>query len=97
MTDKPCNRPCEVFSRVVGYIRPVSNWNPGKLAEWSERVEFETKVDGDTLAGMAVEILESLNGSKVTDIHAEADWLRTNGHELAGELLSRVSNMRDTL
>lgn len=92
-----CGEKCEVYSRVVGFIRPVQQWNPGKLAEWSERVEFEKKVDGDTLAAMAVDLLESLNGTKVTDIHAEADWLRTNGHELAGELLARVSTMRDTL
>ncbi len=29
--------PCEVYSRVVGYFRPVSNWNPGKQREFSER------------------------------------------------------------
>lgn len=29
--------PCEVYSRVVGYFRPVSNWNPGKQKEFSER------------------------------------------------------------
>lgn len=25
--------PCEVYSRVVGYLRPVANWNDGKKAE----------------------------------------------------------------
>lgn len=29
--------PCEVYSRVVGYFRPVSNWNPGKQQEFTER------------------------------------------------------------
>lgn len=29
--------PCEVYSRVVGYFRPVQNWNPGKQQEFSER------------------------------------------------------------
>lgn len=33
-------RECEVFSRVVGYLRPVSSWNRGKLAEWNVRKEF---------------------------------------------------------
>lgn len=28
---------CEVFSRVVGYLRPVKQWNPGKQAEWGDR------------------------------------------------------------
>lgn len=29
--------PCEIYSRVVGYFRPVQNWNPGKQQEFSER------------------------------------------------------------
>ena len=29
--------PCEVYSRVVGYYRPVSNWNIGKRQEFRER------------------------------------------------------------
>lgn len=32
--------PCEVYSRVVGYYRPVHNWNKGKRQEFRERVEF---------------------------------------------------------
>jgi ribonucleoside-triphosphate reductase len=31
---------CEVYSRVVGYLRPVNQWNKGKKAEWKERKEF---------------------------------------------------------
>jgi len=30
-------QPCEVFARVVGYIRPVSQWNKGKQIEFKER------------------------------------------------------------
>ena len=30
--------PCEVYSRVVGYFRPVRQWNDGKRREFSERV-----------------------------------------------------------
>ncbi len=31
---------CEVYSRVVGYIRPVGQWHKGKKQEYSERKEF---------------------------------------------------------
>ena len=31
---------CEVYSRVVGYIRPVSQWNPGKQSEFVDRKYF---------------------------------------------------------
>ena len=33
--------PCEVWTRVMGYHRPVSNFNPGKQSEHYERVHFE--------------------------------------------------------
>jgi len=31
---------CEVYSRVVGYLRPVGQWNKGKKAEYEDRKEF---------------------------------------------------------
>lgn len=34
-------QPCEVYSRVVGYLRPVKQWNKGKKAEWADRVSFK--------------------------------------------------------
>lgn len=36
---------CEVYSRVVGYIRPVSNWNDSKQAEFSDRNKFDSAVE----------------------------------------------------
>lgn len=32
---------CEVYSRIVGYLRPVQNWNKGKQAEYADRKEFK--------------------------------------------------------
>ena len=29
--------PMEIYSRCSGYFRPVSNWNPGKKEEFSQR------------------------------------------------------------
>lgn len=31
---------CEVYSRIVGYIRPVAQWNAGKAQEYSDRKEY---------------------------------------------------------
>ncbi|MEA1925729.1 MAG: ribonucleoside triphosphate reductase [Patescibacteria group bacterium] len=31
---------CEVYSRIVGYIRPVEQWNVGKTEEYKDRKEF---------------------------------------------------------
>ena len=35
---------CEVYSRVVGYLRPVKQWNQGKQQEFKERKNFKRKV-----------------------------------------------------
>ena len=34
--------PCEVYSRVVGYLRPVGSWNTAKQFEFKERVTFNS-------------------------------------------------------
>ncbi len=36
-----CGKETEVWSRVVGFYRPVQNWNKGKQSEFNERKEFD--------------------------------------------------------
>jgi len=36
--------PCEVYSKVTGYTRPVSTYNVGKTEEFKERKTFNTEV-----------------------------------------------------
>jgi anaerobic ribonucleoside-triphosphate reductase len=36
-----CGATCEVYSRVVGYLRPVDQWNDGKQAEFNIRKTFD--------------------------------------------------------
>ncbi|MCW4007477.1 MAG: ribonucleoside triphosphate reductase [Candidatus Bathyarchaeota archaeon] len=36
-----CGVSCEVYSRVVGYLRPVDQWNDGKQAEFAIRRTFD--------------------------------------------------------
>lgn len=41
-------QPCEVYTRVMGYIRPTNTFNTGKKSEYLERKCFtEEKVDCD--------------------------------------------------
>lgn len=35
-----CEEECEVYSRVVGYLRPISFWNIGKKEEFKERKNY---------------------------------------------------------
>jgi len=36
-----CNQETEIYSRVVGYLRPVKQWNDGKQAEFKMRKTFK--------------------------------------------------------
>ncbi len=38
-----CNEDCEVFTRIVGYIRPLKQWNEGKMAEYDVRKTFNVE------------------------------------------------------
>jgi ribonucleoside-triphosphate reductase len=58
-------QPCEVYSRVVGYIRPVNQWHKGKQQEYSERKEFLCPSE---TSGEMVKILEN---SQVADCVCE--------------------------
>ncbi len=35
-----CNETTEVWSRITGYYRPISNWNDGKAQEFKDRKEY---------------------------------------------------------
>lgn len=41
--NSPKRTRCEIFSRIVGYLRPVSQWNEGKAAEYKMRKEYSAK------------------------------------------------------
>ena len=36
-------QPCEVWSRVMGYHRPISEWNKGKKSEFATRKMFNVE------------------------------------------------------
>ena len=40
-----CGRPAEVWSRVVGYLRPVQNFNAGKREEYAQRKKYSLESD----------------------------------------------------
>ena len=35
---------CEIYSRSVGFIRPVEQWNAGKQAEYADRVDYNKQI-----------------------------------------------------
>ena len=36
--------PCEVYSRIVGYMRPVQSWHRAKQQEFRDRKTFDRAV-----------------------------------------------------
>jgi len=44
-----CGREAEVWTRVVGFLRPVQAWNKGKQEEYKDRTEFEADNSLETL------------------------------------------------
>lgn len=101
MTERVCGEKCEIYSRVVGYIRPLGQWNAGKRAEYSERQEFDTlrtvDVDGEVVADVFEALMAHIAGHKSDALHTEADALRTGGHEIAGEILEMLVTARDQI
>ena len=47
MTTAKKKVPCEVYSRIVGYLRPLRNWNAGKRQEYADRVNYSKPKGGD--------------------------------------------------
>jgi ribonucleoside-triphosphate reductase (formate) len=41
-----CQSECEVYTRIVGYLRPVEQWNKGKRAEYGNRKHVDQKALG---------------------------------------------------
>ncbi|NTW61755.1 ribonucleoside triphosphate reductase [Candidatus Saccharibacteria bacterium] len=45
-----CGEQCEVYSRIVGYLRPISQWNDGKRAEFDMRKHYNVNSKPKKLA-----------------------------------------------
>lgn len=45
MTEKRI--PCEIYTRVVGFFRPVSAWNKGKQSEYADRKPYRLESVGE--------------------------------------------------
>ncbi len=54
-----CGSSCEVYSRVVGYIRPVQQWNEGKQAEFALRKTYKIE-DGQVVAGQELKVVDAV-------------------------------------
>ena len=65
----------EVYTRIVGYYRPVQNWNNGKRAEYDDRVEFD---GNQAVASCEVEVEEPV--ALVQDNATKSVQVEINDH-----------------
>lgn len=61
--------PLEIYSRIVGYFRPLNNWNNGKKEEFKDRVEYVEeksltgKFSSSLVEGIAKEEIKEVNNN----------------------------------
>ena len=83
---KKCGEKTEVYSRVCGYFRPISNWNHGKREEFKERKTFNLGKVGPAfakaMAGMLVGLvgLLGLTGCATEKIAESLSTKNTSGN-----------------
>ena len=71
---------CEVYSRVVGYLRPVQQWNEGKAEEFEDRETFEkssndkdfSEIKGEASESEIVEQTKSVSAGEQGEAKAAA-------------------------
>ena len=73
-----CGKPCEVWSRITGYYRPVQNWNDGKVQEYKDRREYEvenSRLEGRRLCDRAQTAADTGDASVTGSGAAQEDGL----------------------
>ncbi len=78
-----CKEKCEVYSRVTGYFRPISNWNKGKKEEFRDRKVY--RVAGAALA-LGCLCLAGCSTSKKAVESASGKNLGLDGYVMLGEI-----------
>jgi len=62
-----CGGICEVWSRSVGYLRPVDQWNPGKQVEFNDRQTYDRQLEEQTRVEEATEGAVSEDESQILE------------------------------
>ncbi len=62
-----CGERTEVYSRVVGYFRPVQQWNKGKAEEFKDRKTFVVKSEDSNGKGQSLDGVDAGASAGVVD------------------------------
>lgn len=72
-----CGKKTEVWSRITGYYRPISNWNDGKAQEFKDRVEY---LPNDSTVLKAKEVEEEIVKEEKVDYKPESLTIFVQDH-----------------
>lgn len=72
-----CGKKTEVWSRITGYYRPISNWNDGKAQEFKDRVEY---LPNDSTVLKAKEVKEEIVKEEKVDYKPESLTIFVQDH-----------------
>jgi ribonucleoside-triphosphate reductase len=74
--------PCEVYTRVVGYFRPVQNWNDGKKEEYFDRKEFSESKSMGTEVKMKTNVPMPEKKQEVEEVSSEETNATNSRYEI---------------
>jgi ribonucleoside-triphosphate reductase len=74
-----CQAETDVYSRVVGYLRPVNRWNDGKREEFSLRVSYKPQLFQEELSGLNQAYEAQAPQDKPSKLKAKESVLATSG------------------
>ena len=81
-----CNAKCEVWSRSVGYLRPVDQWNAGKQAEYADRKTYDKQIEKQELdeepRPVGEELIEEHDVEKAHEVGQKAHEVGQKAHEV---------------
>lgn len=77
-----CGLPCEVYSRVCGYLRPVQGWNKGKRSEFAMRKVFLTPEEQEERQQLRIDreiaydnrTIQAINAALATRYEGTPGW-----------------------
>jgi hypothetical protein len=88
-------QPCEIWTRVMGYIRPVSQWNIGKKGEYMERRFFSLKYLEDVSTIDAKEVKIEQNKRRNNADRSGRDLQCKKGHDSQGDKDGQLTSHED--
>lgn len=85
-----CGADNEVYSRIVGYIRPIQQWNTGKRAEFDDRNEYRYSDAVERTVEQPAFQPENAMMPFITDVREKAEEVKETVSDAVEEVAAKV-------